>query len=95
MRRIKGAGTLPRPAHRSTPPNLWNEHFFSSRAGDKCRGGGRLVGWVMQLQSHLACQTPHLWSWALYRAGISVVRVTCSARKLHQYAVWHALLIST
>ena len=35
------------------------------------------------------------WSWALYRAGISVVRVTCSARKLHQYAVWHALLIST
>ena len=35
------------------------------------------------------------WSWALYRAGISVVRVACSARKLRQYAVWRALLIST
>jgi hypothetical protein len=35
------------------------------------------------------------WSWALYRAGMSVVRVSCSARKFRQYAVWCALLIST
>ena len=35
------------------------------------------------------------WSWALYRAGMSVVRVSCSARKFRHYAVWRALLIST
>ena len=35
------------------------------------------------------------WSWALYRAGMSVVRVSCSARNFRQYAVWRALLIST